>query len=40
MMQRGVKLQIQITPRSWSKRRKDFRVCIGGPGGYFWWEKP
>ncbi len=37
-MQQGVKLQIQITPRSWSKRRKDFRVWIGGAGGHFWWE--
>ncbi len=40
MMQRGVKLQIQITQQSWSKRQKDFRVWIGDSGGYFWWGKP
>ncbi len=39
MMRRGVKLHIQITPRTWSKRRKDFRVWIGDSGGHFWWEK-
>ncbi len=35
IMQRGVKLQIQITPRSWSKKQNDCRVWISGPGGYF-----
>jgi hypothetical protein len=40
MMQRGVKLQIQVTPRTGSKRRKDFRFWIGDPGGNFWREKP
>jgi hypothetical protein len=34
----NVKLQIQLTPRTWSKRRKDFRLWIGDPGGYFWWD--
>jgi hypothetical protein len=29
------KLKIQISPRTWSKRRKDCRVWIGD----LWWEK-
>jgi hypothetical protein len=27
------------TPRSWSKKRKYYRVWIGGPGESFWWKK-